>query len=60
MPISYGRRHDDGLLQLICPTEAGQDVSDVFRQIAHASDRQATLHGVVFDIFDASSAPALD
>jgi hypothetical protein len=35
-------------MPLICPT-----CQNVFRGIGHASDRQATLHGVVFDILDA-------
>jgi hypothetical protein len=36
---------------VICPTR-----QDVFREIAHASDREATLHGVVFDIFGSTAA----
>jgi len=36
------------------------DVSNVFREIAPASDCQATLHGVVFDILDSRSAPAFE
>ena len=33
-------------------------MSKCFRGIAHASDRQATLHGVVFDISGARAASA--
>jgi hypothetical protein len=35
------------------------DVSNCFREIAHASDRQATLHGVVFDILGTRAAQAM-
>ena len=44
---SHGRLKtgDGGILPVICPTRQA-----VFREIADASDRQATLHGVVFDI----------
>jgi hypothetical protein len=38
--------------KVICP--ACQNVS-----AAHASDRQATLHGVVFDILGRRAAPAM-
>ena len=39
---------DDGIVPLICPT--CQNVFAGIAQSIHASDRQATLHGVVFDI----------
>ena len=47
-PRAFYKRRDDGVMPLICPT-----CQKVFRGIGHASDRQATLHGVVFDILDA-------
>jgi hypothetical protein len=39
---------DDAIVPLICPT--CQNVFAGFAQSIHASDRHATLHGVVFDI----------
>jgi len=45
---------DDGIVPLICPT--CQNVFAGIAQSIHASDRQATLHGVVFDILVGSES----
>src|SRR5882757_9684178 len=45
---------DDGIVPLICPT--CQNVFAGFAQSIHASDRHATLHGVVFDILVGSES----
>jgi hypothetical protein len=45
---AFYKRRDDGIVPLICPT--CQNVFAGFAQSIHASDHQATLHGVVFDI----------
>src|SRR5882724_7962732 len=46
---AFARRwRDDGIVPLICPT--CQNVFAGIAQSIHASDRHATLHGVVFDI----------
>src|SRR6195256_3313972 len=45
---------DDGIVPLICPT--CQNVFAGFAQSIHASDRHATLHGVVFDILVGSQS----
>jgi hypothetical protein len=47
---SYGLR-DHGILQVICPT-----CQTVFAGSRLPTDRQATLHGVVFDILGPSAA----
>src|SRR6266850_4221633 len=52
------RRRDGGIVPLICPT--CQNVFAGIAQSVHASDRHATLHGVVFDILlEARAASAL-
>ena len=50
---AFYKLRKNGILQVICPT------CQSFRGIAHASDSQATLHGVVFDISGARVASAL-
>src|SRR5258708_33136726 len=66
VPVSPGdkheafarRRRDGGIVPLICPT--CQNVFAGIAQSVHASDRHATLHGVVFDILlEARAASAL-
>jgi hypothetical protein len=48
------RSRDDGTLQVICPTS-----QNLVAGSRHASDRPATLHGVVFEFFGAGAASAL-
>jgi hypothetical protein len=45
---------DAGIVPLICPT--CQNVFVGIAQSIHASDRHATLHGVVFDILVGSES----
>jgi hypothetical protein len=45
---------DDGILQVICPT-----CQTVVAGSRMAGDRQATLHGVVFDILGTRAAQAM-
>src|SRR5882757_11277857 len=47
-PWASCKLRDDGTVPLICPT--CQNVFAGIAQGIHASDRRATLHGVVFDI----------
>src|SRR6266481_734102 len=47
-PWAFCKWRDDGIVPLICPT--CQNVFAGIAQGIHASDRHATLHGVVFDI----------
>src|SRR5712671_4949953 len=47
-PRAFCKLRDDGTVPLICPT--CQNVFAGIAQGIHASDRRATLHGVVFDI----------
>src|SRR5712671_3836559 len=53
-PRAFCKLRDDGIVPLICPT--CQNVFAGFAQGIHASDRRATLHGVVFDILVGSES----
>ncbi len=53
-PWAFCKLRDDGIVPLICPT--CQNVFAGIAQSIHASDRHATLHGVVFDILVGSMA----
>ena len=53
-PWAFCKLRDDGIVPLICPT--CQNVFAGFAQSIHASDRHATLHGVVFDILVGSQS----
>ena len=53
-PWAFCKLRDDGIVPLICPT--CQNVFAGIAQSIHASDHQATLHGVVFDILVGSES----
>ena len=53
-PWAFCKLRDDGIVPLFCPT--CQNVFAGIAQGIHASDHQATLHGVVFDILVGSES----
>src|SRR6267378_3234737 len=54
-PWAFCKLRDDGIVSLICPT---CQIAGIAQSI-HASDRHATLHGVVFDILVGSQSRVL-